>query len=386
LTDEALRPATRLWPEAATIALLPLAFAVIGLMLRYAAYVTVGPEAAPNDFITELCRWDCGWYVELAERGYDTFPVPSRITAGNWAFFPLSPMLVAGLRQIIALPTIVVGSASSIILSWASALLAWPLLKGDRRAYILFSAFLLAGPFSIYFTTFFTEILFVMLTLAVLLALQRGNYIAAGLCGGLLSATRLVGVFIVLAIAVEAFLDHRRSGGTVRNFIPWVLRRPDVIFAVFVAPIGLFAFMAYLYGLMGDGLAFTHVQRAWGRVVLSPLFYLSDGLTTPPEQGGLPSVSQQLALAWIAGMALTAGLFWRRQYPAAVFCLACLVLPIFAGLASMLRFVAAQAPLMMLLMTMLASRRWLFVVSLGAFLVADYFFTIAWFEGYLTLV
>ena len=39
-----------------------------------------------------------------------------------------------------------------------------------------------------------------------------------------------------------------------------------IVLAVLLVPAGTFAYMAYLQGYMGDALAFSHVQRAWGRV------------------------------------------------------------------------------------------------------------------------
>jgi len=364
----------------------PLAFAVIGLVLRYLAFAASVPDASLATFADGLCRWDCGWYVIIADSGYDPFPIPKMIGAGNWPFFPLSPLLVAAVHAVVPGSTIVIATLVSIALAMLAAISAWPLLAGDRRAYVLYSAFLLAGPFSIYFTTFYTEVLFVLLTTLVFVALRRSNYLMAGLAGAFLSATRIVGVFIVFSIVVQAFLDYRRDGGRLAGFIPWALRTPPLVLAVFLAPAGLFAYMAFLYWRIGDGLAFSHVQRAWARSVGSPLHYLGRGLTAWPPEGLVPTVSQQLALVAIFGLALTAILFWRRAWPAAIFCLACLILPLFAGLASMLRFVAAQAPLMLLVMVFLARWRWLAVVSLLAFLAADYFFTVGWLAGVLTLV
>jgi hypothetical protein len=386
LTDATVRVPPRTRTELAFLVAVPFCFLLAGLVLRYLAYAATMPDASLAGFAQGLCHWDCGWYVGIAERGYDPFPIPKMLNAGNWAFFPLSPLVVAALQYVLPGTTIVVATIASLLLAFAAAVSAWPLLDGDRRAYVLYSAFLLSGPFSIYFTTFYTEVLFVLLTTLAFVALKRSNYLGAAIAGALLSATRIVGVFIVLSIAVQAFLDYRRAGGRLSGFIGWALRKPDLVLAIFLAPAGLFAYMAFLYWRIGDALAFSHVQRAWGRIVDNPLVYLWRGLANFPAEGFIPSVSQQLALAAIAGLLLTALLFWRRAWPAAVFCLVCLVLPLCAGLASMLRFVVAQAPLMLLLMRLLARWRWLAIVALLAFLAGDYFFTIGWMTGYLTLV
>lgn len=381
-----MRPAPLVRADVAFLVAIPLLFMLVGLVLRYLAFAAVTPDASLAGFADGLCRWDCIWYVHIADRGYDPFPVPDMITAGNWAFFPLSPLVVSGLQYLLPGTTIVIATIASLVLSVLAAVSAWPLLEGDRRAYVLYSAFLLSGPFSIYFTTFYTEVLFVLLTTLVFVALKRSSYVPAAVASALLSATRIVGVFAVLSIITQAFLDYRRTGGKVWGFVPWALRDAKLVFAIFLAPAGLFAYMGFLYWRIGDALAFSHVQRAWARVISDPAHVLMAGLGNFPSSGLVPSVSQQLALAAIFGLVLTGILFWRRAWPAAIFCLFSLVLPLFAGLASMLRFVVAQAPLMLLLMTFLARWRWLFVVSLLAFLAGDYFGTIGWLTGYLTIV
>ncbi len=386
VTDEARRPIDFAVPLPLVLGLIAVAFALMGLVLRYAAYAHMVPDATIGNFANGLCRWDCNWYVKIAESGYDPFPVPNNISAGNWAFFPLYPLFVGLLRIITGLPTMPLATATSILLSAASAFVAWPLLEKNLRAYTLYCAFLLSGPFSIYFTTFYTEVAFILLSNCVFLALRRSNYVVAGAFAALLSATRIVGVFIVFAIAIQGFMDYRAKQGSAAGFMRATLRQPQLVLAVFLAPLGLFAYMGYLYFLMGDGLAFQHVQRAWARVSGNPLDFLWQAITWIDRTGFWISPPQQLATATFCGLALTGLLAWRRQYAAVAFCLVCIVLPLTAGMASMLRFVVALSPLMLALMGLLARSRLAFLASLCIFIVADYFCTIGWLTEYLSLV
>lgn len=370
----------------AALLLIPALFLLLGLVLRYMAYAAIVPEPSLAGFADGLCRWDCGWYVRIAETGYDPFPVPKMINAGNWAFFPLFPMLVGGLRALTGLPTMIVATATSLLMAYGAVVLSWQLLAPNLRAYALYSAFILAGPFSMYFTTFYTEVAFVFLTIGVFVALKKQNYLLAGVLAALLSATRIVGVFIVFAIVIQAFYDHKARGGTIRDFIAFALGRPDLVLAVFIAPMGLFCYMLFLHLQVGDALAFSHVQRAWGRTTGNPLGFLWQGLTNMPQSGFVPNVSQQLALAAIVGLFLAGWLAFKRHYAAAVFCAICILLPMGAGLASMLRFVTALAPLMLAAMTLLARNRFVFAASVLVFLATDYFFAIGWITGYLSLV
>lgn len=367
------------------VILLPFAFILLGTAIRFLAFRHQLPDASPSDYFDALCRWDCPWYVTMAETGYDRFPVPERINAGNWAFFPFYPMLVGLLGKLVALPTIVLASLLSLLTAYAAVVAAWPLLGRSRRAYALYAAFILAGPLSMYFTTFFTEVMFVLLTTLVFRYLGRSNYLGAGLAAALLSGTRIVGAFAALAIALQGLLDYRRNAGTWRGVIGGLLGQPRLVLGILIAPLGAFAYMAFLNYWIGDGLAFSHVQRAWGRQIANPAFYLWQGLTTLPNEQWI-SNSQVLALAACAGLILTGVLAWRRQWPAVLFALLCIIIPLAAGLASMLRFMAGMAPLTISLMTILARNRIVFLLTLVALPLGAYFVTLAWLGGNVALV
>ena len=373
-------------PLAVTIALIPLAFIIVGLVIRYFAYASVVSDETIGGFPMGLCRWDCGWYVYMAEHGYHGFPTPGQNAAGNWAFFPLMPMVVGLVRWATHLPTMPLATGISIAMSYATAVIAWPLLGRNLRAYTLFSAYLLAGPFSIYFTTFMTEAAFILLTTGVLLALERKAYLAAGLVAGLLSATRIVGVVMSVAMLVQLFAEHRAAGKPLRSFVPDLIRRPDVLLGLLLAPLGAFIYMAFLNWWIGDGLAFLHVQRAWARAYGNPLTFVWDALTDFPKAGFVPTFPQQLAVAVITGFVLMGVLAWRRKWAGATFSLISLTIPLFAGMASTLRFTAALAPLAIEGARILGANRIVFAIALLGFLVADYFVAQNWITGALSLV
>ena len=368
------------------VAAVPLFFVFSGILIRYAAFMQVWPDHSLQPYIQSLCRWDCSWYVGISEKGYEGFPIPGESNVGRWGFFPGYPMLVAGVRAIFPLPTAIVAIATSIVLSYASCLVAWQLLDRNIRAYVLYSAFLLSGPFSFYFTTFLSEPLFVFLTSCVFLALKRSSYLAAGVFSALLSATRLVGVFVVFATVIRMFEEHRERGGSALSFPRLMLSRPDLLVAILISPAGLFAYMLYLYLTVGDGFAFVHVQRAFGRVTGNPLQFLWDGLSATPAAGWLPTSPQWSAFACVAGLALAAVLALRRQHGAALFCTLGIVLPLLTNLASMVRYVVGLAPLMLLAMSLLAANRAIFYAALVLLPATCYFTTIAWMRGYLALV
>ncbi|PBB30654.1 hypothetical protein EOA79_22065 [Mesorhizobium sp. M1A.F.Ca.IN.020.03.2.1] len=368
------------------VAAVPLLFLLSGLVIRYAAFASVSPDPSLAAYARAFCKWDCSWYVGISEQGYERFPIPGRSNVGRWGFFPLYPMLVAAVRTILPFSTIAIATAASLACGYVSCLVAWPLMDRNMRAYVLYCAFLLSGPFSFYFATFLTEPLFVLLTSCLFLALKRSNHLAAGLSCALLSATRVVGVLAVFAIVIRMFEEHRAKGESAIGLPRWLLGRPDLIIAILISPAGLFAYMLYLYVTVGDGFAFVHVQRAFGRVAGNPLLFLWAGLSYHPGAGWWPSAPQWSASTAIVGLALAAVLAARRQIGAALFCAMAIILPLTSNLASMVRYVVGLAPLTMLTAVLLSGSKATLVAALIVFLFTCYFMTVAWLGGYLALV
>jgi hypothetical protein len=85
-----------------------------------------------------------------------------------------------------------------------------------------------------------------------------------------------------------------------------------------------------------------------------------------------------LGVAALVGFALSGVLALRRQIPAALFCGLILLLSLTNGVESMVRFVAALAPLGIVLCQLLARWRPLFFLSLPLFVVLDFEWTIGW--------
>jgi hypothetical protein len=371
---------------ALAIAAVPLCFVISGIVIRYAAFTAVSTDHSLEAYVQSLCRWDCGWYVDISEKGYEGFPIPGESNVGRWGFFPLYPMVIAAVRGLLPFSTANVAIVTSIALSYLSCLVAWQLLDRNLHAYALYSSFLLSGPFSFFYTSFLSEPLFVLLTSCVFLALKRKNYLLAGMSSALLSATRVVGAFIVFATLIRMFEEHRQRGMPILTFPRHVLMRPDLLVAILISPAGLFAYMLYLYLILGDGFAFAHVQRAFGRVIGNPLQFLWDGFSETPTTGWLPTPPQWSAFACVAGLALSAILTYRRQYGAAFFCALGIVLPLLTNLASMLRYVVGLAPVILLSMELLAKSRLTFYAALILLPAACYFTTMAWMGGNVALV
>jgi hypothetical protein len=377
------RAAARRWTwRIPAYILLPFYLMLIGVLLRYAVYVRTTNHWAFTDYLRALCVYDCNAYERLALNGYEGRPSGfDKGDANNWAFFPLYSIFVWALNRVTGLSMLVGGSIiTSLFTVWA-AILSWPLFEGRFRAYFLFCFFLFLGPLSYYFSTLYTEALFILLTVAGFVLIRQRNYVAAGLSGALMSATRSTGLLFAAAILIGAFQNHLRDGGSVRQFLRTIWKRTDLLLAVALVPVGLAVFAAYLWFHSGDALAFVHIQRAWGRVFQDPFSNLWTALTVQFQTyHNYTSISTDLAfgIAAILGIALSAVMAWKGRWDWAIFSLFGVLLPLSTNTYSMIRFVVGLAPIL-ITGSLLASRwKWLFWLLLPAMLVADVFLLPVW--------
>lgn len=198
-------------------------------------------------------RWDATWYLSIAERGYTFDPHgPSSV-----AFFPLLPMLIRGLTPVVGNPPIAgLLVANLAALGATLALWRWVRAEADPPAAERAALWLLVYPFSFFLHAVYAESLFFLCATLALAASARGRRLAAGLWGGLAATARPMGVLLAPALAWGLWRDWR--GGR-----PLAAR--DVI-AVLLPGAGLAAYMAYLWLVVGDPLAFWTAHRVGWQV------------------------------------------------------------------------------------------------------------------------
>jgi hypothetical protein len=355
---------------------------IAGILVRYAVFAVSTGETGVQAYFDALCVWDCGWYKTIVETGYDYVPgMRLRPGAANWPFFPLYPTTVAFVRSLTHLPATTVGFFLSSLYIGAAALVIRPLYGTRVRAFWLFAILLLVGPFSFLFNTMYAESLFILLTALVLLMLQQGRYLAAGVFGALLSATRLTGVLIVFGILVQALADHLSAGRRVRDFPARVLGDPKLVLALVVAPLGLFCYMLYLYRRVGDAFAFVHIERAWNRAIGNPAEALWNALTVPWPLNADGMIILSWGLAGLVGLLLCAVLVVQRRFAAATFCALSIIVSLAGGVGSMVRFVAGLFPVGMALAQLLAHCRIVWAITAIGAVVADVVLMTGWLKS-----
>jgi hypothetical protein len=282
-------------PDAATRAAglgLGLALALVAIG-GVGAYLAFGPVAHggfdPPGLVDHLgplrdalaapfARWDSVWYLTLARDGYAPGPTT--------AFFPLYPLLVALAAELG--PGLLVGGVLVSLTCLLIALrLLWLLCEAELgasapdapRLAVLATAL---GPMAFFFTAVYGESLYLALSLGAFLAARRGRWAWAGGLGGLAAATRSEGVLLIGALGL-LWLEQRRRApaggaagrvwrrGAITAATTWPRpRRRDLLWLGLV-PLGMGAYLGWLWLIGIDPLAPFTVQQVWYRHLTGPL-------------------------------------------------------------------------------------------------------------------
>lgn len=295
------------------------------VLLRLAVYAVL---AVPHGGLAEaMCQFDCGWYERIAVAGYGSDAEwPPHGSLPHWAFFPLYPLLMRLTAAVTGLPAVPMGIVLSnfCLAGFMLAGVAYLRCTRQRQAYGRFVVLVAVMPFSLFFSAPYTESLFALLATLALLGLAADRPGAGAAAAALASATRPGGILLAPVFALHALLTRRRDG--------WRALLPAAI-----APLGLFAYIAVQWIVVGDPLAFLHVQTLWKRVWRGPHIYLWQGMAAW-DWSAQPSRSL-FAACGLLGLAAALWLARRRRWAEAWLLAGAVLLPAASGLDSLPRYV-----------------------------------------------
>jgi len=181
------------------------------------------------------------------------------------AFFPLYPLLIRlfsfGVRAYMPIVGAVISITSTVLGIWVLYMLVSQKYPATGNWTVLF---FILFPTSFYFLSVYTEGLFFLLSVSCFYFLFKRNWFLAALCGCFASATRVIGVCLVLPFVIEYF----------STFKQWKPKKSFLY--VLLIPVGILAYMGYLWMTSGDPLRFMHVlpgygsHRSGGSIILLP--------------------------------------------------------------------------------------------------------------------
>ena len=206
-------------------------------------------------------HWDGEHYAALAAGGY--LQPPDNVSP---AFFPLYPLLMRSFAELFGGP-LSLGALSlwGVIISLAALPLALYFIYhialahyGEQTATtaVLVLCFF---PTTFFFNAVYTESLFLALSAGSLWAVRvRRDFLLGCALAAFASATRNVGVFLVVPLAYEWL---RGGVGREEEGLGWA----KAVGCLALAPSGLGAYAAYLWVRSGDLFLFYSAQSYWNR-------------------------------------------------------------------------------------------------------------------------
>jgi Gpi18-like mannosyltransferase len=219
-------------------------------------------------------RWDAPHYTDLAVFGYRATD-PGNLQADGYeqeypgdldlyvVFYPLFPALVAAARWVLDDPVL-----AAFVVSGAASLFVAPLLRrivaadlGDARG-MRAAVFLLIFPTAYFLHIGYTESLFLALAMGSFWCGRTNRWWAAGMLGVLAALTRVNGLVLIPALALEAWSAWRADPQR-RWRWRWL--------AVGGPLIGFAGYLALNLLVYGDPLAFAGIQREhWFKALSAP--------------------------------------------------------------------------------------------------------------------
>jgi hypothetical protein len=246
------------WPVFLSTRVGVLIVGFLGIVLLGYAPHTPPYRVYNNDFLDMPARWDTGWFMGIALEGY-RFDPSTRDRMQNIAFFPVYPMLMRYGSLFAARQVLWVGVAISFAaFFWAMVYLfrlARAYLHDDAAAAGL--AFLATYPFALFYSTAYTESLYLLTVVAACYHFERDELWKAGVWGVAGGLTRPNGCLLSVVLGLMAIREWRTT--------PPHMRASRV--AAAAAPgVGMLIFSSYIYFLTGNPLQWAAQHAAWGRV------------------------------------------------------------------------------------------------------------------------
>jgi hypothetical protein len=294
--------------------------------------------ASDNPLLAVWGRWDAEHYLGVAKYGYSgTEP----------AFFPLYPLLI----RIVGAFTgsqLVAGLIISNAASFFGLLFFYKLIEHEFNRHVAQRAafYVSIFPTAIFFSAVYSESLFFFFTVASFYYVRERRWLMAGVFGFLAALTRSEGVLLAAPLFIEWVVAAREGG---REFFRyWVDDVVKPLIGMALVPLGLAAYMAYLWVISGDPLRFSHVQSHWGRHFAPPWESFAATVQKIVHAHATQTVANEsLELAFTLLMLIVLAVGWRRlRLSYVVYMAVSILIPMCTGsLMSMPRFALVLFPM-----------------------------------------
>ncbi len=272
-----LRSAHWLWAPLLTFGITRLGIALVAyISAPLIADSTIPPyHIKPDNTVLDVfgSRWDTGFYLSIADEGYQY----EGVSLPSVAFFPLLPLLIRFITPLVG-DSLLAGLIITNLALLGATMLLYRLVEDEWGASVANRTvwYLLIFPTAIFGSAIYSESLFLLGAIGALYLARKGYWESAGMLGVLTALTRLVGIVVAPMLLAEWWMQRRRNSGQACPSLAALL-------APAVVPLGTGAYMFYLQRAFGDPLAFAHASAAWDRVPRQPLLMVAELLQRPAE-------------------------------------------------------------------------------------------------------
>jgi hypothetical protein len=366
---------TRPWRQAAEQAL-PLwvgtRVAVVLLTLGAGWLLPAGDRGPRPRFLDQWHHWDTDLFRKVAEFGYFSPHYTDRAEA----FFPGQPLAMRVVHLVVP-SWIASGMVVAALAGGVACVALYRLAQQDagaeagRRAVL----YLVLFPYAVFLFAGYSEALFLAFATTAWLAARRNAWWLAGLLGAGASLTRVTGLALGLALAVEY---------VTRNGWRALLRR-DVL-ALGLPALPVVGYFTYLHHRTGHWDAYTRaLEEGWGRRTVDPLSALQNtwhlATDTTQSRAFLWSWRAEL-LAMAVGVVVAVVLLLQRRWGEATFVgVNVALLSTSAYYASTVRALLVWFPAFLLLSRVSLRSRWLHPAVLTVFAPTSALVVLAFTEG-----
>jgi Dolichyl-phosphate-mannose-protein mannosyltransferase len=244
-------------------------------------------------------RWDAPHYTDIAVFGYMADD-PGTLSAPGYqqvfpkdldlyiVFFPLFPWLVAAANAVLRDPIL-----SAFVVATIASLFVAPVLYRlvsvdlGHRIGMWSAGLLLVFPTAYFLHIGYTESLFLALAFGAMWLARIQRWWLAGLVAGLAALTRINGLILIPALAIEAWLQWRADRDR-RLRVEWL--------AIGGVAIGFGIYLVVNQAVYGDPFAFSEIQRTHWFKDLSPPWEGIGGMVSRTED---PSTDTAFMLGWM---------------------------------------------------------------------------------------
>lgn len=330
-------------------------------------------------WIWSFANFDGVHYLTIANSGYSA--------QYTQAFFPLYPILIKLVSFLFFFMNtkatlITSGLIVSNIAFLTSMYLLFKLFKKDFSYKVSFKSVLLwvCFPTAFYFSSLYSESIFLLFSVLAFLQMRKKRFVLASLFILLASATRIFGIFLLIPLLFEIWVNFRSEKVSKRLLHSFI--------TVCIGSLGLGLYMVYLQIAFGDPLYFINAQPAFGAartnqsIILLPqvIFrYIKIFLSVPVYSISFLNSFLELIFTLIP-FGLLPFAFKKIRTSYLIFVLICIVVPTLTGtLSSMPRYALLSLFMAPFIVTLVGKYYYLVI---GIMLILQVILTAMFLRGY----